>query len=174
MTDGWVGSQAGVLMVRRSDISLTGVTRMGDVRGLLSLLFMSWFNNEFEEVPPALSAVTGVQIFWNVGSYVVGIGISSDDVGAHCLTSATIFFVWHKPSIAEQPRFPAQCVLWQSRDSDVRMLPKTCDTIWLDPVQHKLSSEWNVHECAILSLGAMRNGSAVLFRRRVNSCEHNS
>ena len=66
---------------------------MGDVRGLLSLLFMSELNNEFEEVPPALSAVTGVQIFWNVGSYVVGIGISSDDVGAHCLTSATIFFV---------------------------------------------------------------------------------
>ena len=50
----------------------------------------------------------------------------------------------------------------------------TCDTIWFDPVQHKLSSEWNVHERAILSLGAMRNGSAILFRRRVNSCEHNS
>ena len=93
LTDGWVGSQAGVLMVRRSDISLTGVTRMGDVRGLLSLLFMSWLNNEFEEVPPALSAVTGVQIFWKVGSYVVRIGISSADVEVQCLISTTIFFV---------------------------------------------------------------------------------
>ena len=74
--------------------------------------------------------------------------------------------VWHEPRIAEQPRSPAQCVLWQSRDSDVRMLPRTCDT--------KLSSEWHIHECAVLSPGAMRNSSAVLFRRHVNSCEHNS
>ena len=35
LTDGWVGSQAGVLMVRRSDISLTGVTRMGNAKGAL-------------------------------------------------------------------------------------------------------------------------------------------
>ena len=42
LTDGWVGSQAVVLMVRRSEISLTGVTRMGNARGLLGLLFMTW------------------------------------------------------------------------------------------------------------------------------------
>ena len=37
-------------MVRRSDISLTGVTRMGDVRGLLSLLFMSWLKTRESSV----------------------------------------------------------------------------------------------------------------------------
>ena len=66
---------------------------MGNARGLLGLLFMTWFKDELEEVPPALSPVTGLQIFWKVGSYVVRIGISSADVEVQCLIFTTIFFV---------------------------------------------------------------------------------
>ena len=57
---------------RPVDISLSGVTMISNAWGFVILLFVAWLKNEFEEVPPALSALSGLQIFWIVGSCVVG------------------------------------------------------------------------------------------------------
>ena len=57
-------------------ISLTGVTMISNAWGFVILLFAAWLKDEFEEVPPALSALTGLQISRIVGSCVVGTSTS--------------------------------------------------------------------------------------------------
>jgi len=78
---------------RPVDISLSGVTMISNAWGFVILLFVAWLKNEFEEVPPALSALSGLQVFWIVGSCVVGTGISFAGVWVQRLISATSFLV---------------------------------------------------------------------------------
>ena len=90
--------------------------------------------------------------------------------GAACCAAV----VWHEPRIANS-RGPQRNVPFGSQGTVTHECYQGHATqSGSTQCNIKLSSEWNVHERAILSLGAVRNGSAVLFRRRVNSCEHNS
>merc|ERR1719284_1171349 len=73
---------------RPVDISLSGVSMISNAWGFVILLFVAWLKNEFEEVPPALSALSGLQVFWIVGSCVVGTGISFAGVWVQRLISA--------------------------------------------------------------------------------------
>mmetsp|Transcript_3014 Transcript_3014/g.8712 ORF Transcript_3014/g.8712 Transcript_3014/m.8712 type:complete len:316 (-) Transcript_3014:130-1077(-) len=78
---------------RPVDISLTGVTLISNAWGFLILLAVAWFSNEFAEIPPAVAALQGPQMWWILCSCVVGTSLSFTAVNVQAHISATSFLV---------------------------------------------------------------------------------
>lgn len=77
---------------RPVDISLTGVTLISNFWGFVILIFFAWLKNEFAEIS-MVSSLSGLQIFFIVGSCIVGTGISFSGIWVQRLISATSFLV---------------------------------------------------------------------------------
>ena len=67
---------------------------------------------------------------WSTSDRVACCSLPAEHVSAlvdHCGAACVPPSCGMSPELPNSQGPPAQCVLWQSKDSDVRMLPRTCD-----------------------------------------------
>jgi len=75
------------------DISKTGVTFLNNLLGMVPLLLVAFWREEFAELPAAVAKLDAVGKVWVGCSCVVGVGISYCGIWAQSLISATSFLV---------------------------------------------------------------------------------
>merc|ERR1719215_297207 len=75
------------------DISLTGITVLNNLLGMLPLLVVAALTHEIAQVPAAVAALDARGVFFVLASCVVGVGISYTGVLVQSLISATSFLV---------------------------------------------------------------------------------
>jgi len=78
---------------RPVDISMTGVTLLNNLMGMVPLVVMAWLNGEFSKAPAAFAELNTVGWGWLLASCVVGAGISYCGIWAQSMITATSFLV---------------------------------------------------------------------------------
>merc|ERR1719436_252588 len=75
------------------DISLTGITLLNNVLGMIPLCIIALFSHEFNALPGAIAGLDSWGMFFVAASCLVGVGISFTGVFVQSLISATSFLV---------------------------------------------------------------------------------
>eukprot|EP00928_Gymnodinium_smaydae_P048111 TRINITY_DN3214_c0_g1_i3.p1 TRINITY_DN3214_c0_g1~~TRINITY_DN3214_c0_g1_i3.p1 ORF type:complete len:347 (+),score=47.01 TRINITY_DN3214_c0_g1_i3:109-1149(+) len=75
------------------DISLTGITLLNNLLGMIPLLAVACLTHEFAELPTAVADLDSRAVFFVAASCIVGVGISYTGVWVQSLISATSFLV---------------------------------------------------------------------------------